>query len=68
MNWTLLLNSLVYSIVGLAIFCIGFFLIDRLTPYNLWDQLVKEKNMALAVVVGAVSIGLCMIIAAAVHG
>ena len=68
MNVILLLNSLVYSIVGLLVFCIGFVLIDKLTPYNLWEELVKRHNIALAIVVGSVSIGLCMIIAAAVHG
>ena len=68
MNWPLLLNSLIYSVAGLIVFCVGFYLIDRFTPYDLWDELVKEKNVAVAIVVGAVSIGLCMIIAAAVHG
>ncbi len=68
MNWLLLFNSLIYSVLGLVVFCLGFFLIDRFTPYDLWNELVKEKNVALAIVVGAVSIGLCMIIAAAVHG
>ena len=68
MNWILVLNSLVYSVLGLAVFCFGFLLIDKLTPYNLWEELVKEKNVALAIVVGCVSIGLCLIIAAAVHG
>ena len=64
----MLLNSVIYSVLGLAVFCFGFVLIDKLTPYNLWEQLVKEKNLALAIVVGSVSIGLCLIIAAAVHG
>lgn len=68
MNWLLLANSFLYAIVGLLVFCIGFVIIDTLTPYNLWEQLVKEKNVALAIVVGCVSIGLCLIIAAAVHG
>jgi uncharacterized membrane protein YjfL (UPF0719 family) len=68
MNWILILNSLVYSVLGLVVFCLGFLIIDKLTPYNLWEELVKEKNVALAIVVGCVSIGLCLIIAAAVHG
>ena len=68
MNWILLINSLIYSVVGLVVFCVGFVIIDKLTPYNLWEQLVKEKNIALAIVVGSVSIGLCLIISAAVHG
>jgi uncharacterized membrane protein YjfL (UPF0719 family) len=68
MNWLLVLNSMVYSVLGFVVFCLGFVIIDKLTPYNLWEELVKEKNVALAIVVGSVSIGLCLIIAAAVHG
>ena len=67
MNWILILNSLIYSVLGLVVFCVGFIVIDKLTPYNLWEQLVKEKNTALAIVVGSVSIGLCLIIASAIH-
>ena len=63
-----MLSSIVYSVLGLLVFCIGFVVIDKLTPYNLWDQIVKEKNTALAIVVGSVSIGICLIIAAAIHG
>ena len=68
MNWINLLNSIVYSVIGLLVFCFGFVVIDKLTPYNLWEQIVKEKNVALALVVGCVSIGICLIIAAAIHG
>ena len=34
---------------------------------HLWKEIVEEKNLALAVLVGAMSIGICIIIAAAVH-
>lgn len=67
MNLNAILASIVYSAIGLFVFCLGFVIIDRLTPYNLWEQIVKEKNMALAIVVGGVSIGICIIIAAAIH-
>jgi uncharacterized membrane protein YjfL (UPF0719 family) len=66
-NLNSVIASIVYSIIGLVVFVLGFVIIDRLTPYNLWDQIVKEKNMALAIVVGGVSIGICIIIAAAIH-
>jgi uncharacterized membrane protein YjfL (UPF0719 family) len=67
MNWNSVIASLVYSVIGLVVFVLGFVIIDRLTPYNLWEQIVKEKNMALAIVVGGVSIGISIIIAAAIH-
>jgi uncharacterized membrane protein YjfL (UPF0719 family) len=41
--------------------------VDRVTPYSLWKEIVEEKNVALAVLLGAASIGICVIIASAVH-
>ncbi len=62
-----LLNAIVYATLGIAIFVIAFLLIDKLTPYHLWKEIVQDKNLALAVLIGAMSIGMCIIIAAAVH-
>ena len=59
--------ALVFAFIGIAVFVLSFAIIDRLTPYDLWREIVQERNMALAVLVGALSIGVCIIIAAAVH-
>ena len=67
-NWNVLVNSLVYTVIGVAIFWIAFLVIDKLTPYNLWKELVEERNVALAVVVGAMCLGIAVIVAAAIHG
>ncbi|HEU5079508.1 MAG TPA: DUF350 domain-containing protein [Opitutaceae bacterium] len=68
MNWMNLLISGVYALSGLVIFCVGFWIIDLITPYNLWKELVEKRNTALGFVVGCVALGLCIIIAAAIHG
>jgi putative membrane protein len=62
-----LLNALIYAVLGIAIFVFCFFLIDRMTPYHLWREIVEDKNIALAILIGAISLGMCIIIAAAVH-
>jgi uncharacterized membrane protein YjfL (UPF0719 family) len=62
-----LVNAIVYSALGLVIFVIAFAVIDKLTPFSLWKEIIDEHNTALAVLVGAMSIGICIIIAAAVH-
>ena len=62
-----LLNAVVYSLLGIVIFVIVFYLIDRMTPYQLWREIVEDKNVALAILVGAMSIGMCMIIATAIR-
>jgi uncharacterized membrane protein YjfL (UPF0719 family) len=60
-------NSIIYSILGVAIFWLSFRIMDWVTPYNLWKELIEEKNVALAIVVGGAALGICIIIAAAIH-
>jgi putative membrane protein len=62
-----LLNAIAYSLLGIVIFVLAFFLIDKFTPFHLWKEIVQDKNVALAILIGAMSIGICIIIAAAVH-
>jgi len=62
-----LLNALLYSALGIVVFVLAFFLIDKFTPYHLWKEIVEDKNVALAILIGSMSIGMCIIIAAAVH-
>ena len=62
------INSVVFSIIGVVIFWLSFVLIDTLTPYNLWKEISEDRNTALAIIVGAMSLGICTIIAAAIHG
>jgi uncharacterized membrane protein YjfL (UPF0719 family) len=58
---------LLFAFIGIFIFAVAFVGIDKLTPYHLWKEIVQEHNSALAILVGALSIGICIIIAAAVH-
>ena len=59
--------AIVFALIGIVVFVGAFVIIDKMTPYDLWKEIVEEKNLALAVLVGAMSIGICIIIAAAVH-
>ena len=59
--------AIVFALIGIVVFVGAFVIIDKMTPYDLWKEIVVEKNLALAVLVGAMSIGICIIIAAAVH-
>jgi len=62
-----LINACVFALLGILIFIGAFALIDKMTPYALWKEIVEEKNVALAILIGAMSVGICIIIAAAVH-
>jgi putative membrane protein len=63
-----LFGSMLYALVGVLIFWICFVAIDKITPYNLWAEIVERKNTALAIVVGAMCIAIGLIVAAAVGG
>ena len=56
----------VYALLGIVLFVLAFVAIERLTPGTLWRELIDEHNTALAVVVGALAIGVSIIIAAAI--
>ena len=59
-------GSILYALVGVAVLWIAFVVVDKLTPYNLWEEIVEKKNVALAIVVGAKFIAIGLIVAAAV--
>jgi putative membrane protein len=61
------LGSIIYALIGVVIFWLSFIIIDKLTPYNLWEEIVEKQNVALGMVVAAMSLGICVIVAAAIH-
>jgi uncharacterized membrane protein YjfL (UPF0719 family) len=67
-NPKILFNSLVYSILGVVVFWVSFIIVDKLTPYDLWGEIVEKKNQPLATVVAAMCLGIAVIVAAAIHG
>ncbi len=62
------LGSILFALIGVLIFWLCFVIIDKITPYKLWEELVEKQNMALALVVAAMSLGISIIVAAAIHG
>ena len=60
--------AIVYSLLGIAILAFATMIFDRLTPGEMWKDIVIEKNLPLAVVLAAMMIAVGQIIAAAIHG
>ncbi|MBX3626118.1 MAG: DUF350 domain-containing protein [Rhizobacter sp.] len=60
-------GSILYALIGVLVFWISFVIVDKLTPYDLWGEIVEKKNVALAIVVGAMCIAIGLIVAAAIH-
>lgn len=66
-HWAPMIAALVYAILGLVVFGVAFVVVDKLTPYHLWKEIIDEKNTALAIVVGAVAIGISIIVSSAIR-
>ncbi len=61
-----LLAAAVYALLGIVIFILALVVIDRMTPGTMWKEIIEEHNTALATLIGALAIGLSIIIAAAI--
>jgi putative membrane protein len=62
------IGSIVFALIGVIIFWLCFIIIDKITPYNLWEEIVEKQNVALGLVVAAMCLGISIIVAAAIHG
>ncbi len=61
------LGSMLYALIGVVIFWLCFVIVDKITPYALWREIVEKQNKALAMVVAAMCLGISIIVAAAIH-
>jgi putative membrane protein len=63
-----LLASLVYSLVGLAVFVAGLFVFRLIMPFDVHKEIEVDQNTALGIVMGCFILGLAIIVAAAISG
>lgn len=59
---------ILFSAIGIVAAIAGYKLFDKCTPGDLHREIVEHKNIAAAIIGGAVIIGVCLIIAAAMIG
>ena len=67
-NLHAVLASVVFAVLGIVILVLSFLVVEKLTPENLWKEVVANKNIAMAIVLGAYIIAIGMIVSAAIHG
>lgn len=66
-NLKYLVASVVYSVLGILILVIAFWIIERITPENMWKEIIEKHNVALAIVCAAFMIAVAIIISSAIH-
>lgn len=62
------LITLGYTVMGLLCFGIAFAVIVKVTPFSIKKEIEDDQNVAFAIVIAAVIIGIALIVAATVHG
>lgn len=62
------LGSILFALIGVIVFWICFIIVDKITPVDLWREIVEKQNVALALVAAAMCLGISLIVAAAIHG
>lgn len=71
-DWGALINSavqcLVFTAIGLLLFGLSFMIVEKVTPFSVRKELEDDQNTALGVVIGAMIIGIAIIVAAAIQG
>lgn len=67
-NWATLVDEIIttsiFSLLGIVIFGVVFFLITKLVPFSMRKEIEEDQNVALGIIIGAVILGIAMIISA----
>ncbi len=63
-----LLAAVVFSLVGIVVFAACLYLMEKLAPFSIIKEIGEEHNEALGTIVGAMVLGISIIIAAAILG
>ena len=61
-----LIMTFIYSSIGMAVFIAFFLLIVKISPFPIIKEIEEDQNVALAILMGSVVVGLSIIIAAAI--
>jgi putative membrane protein len=64
----LTLQTLFYVLLGLMLFALAFYVIQKVTPFSIRKEIEEDQNTALAVVIGSIILGIAYIVGSAIHG
>jgi uncharacterized membrane protein YjfL (UPF0719 family) len=65
---TAVVSSVLFSLIGLVFFAASFWVITKLVPFSMRKEIEEDQNTALGIIVGAVIIGIALIVSASLHG
>jgi uncharacterized membrane protein YjfL (UPF0719 family) len=62
------LYMVIFAALGIGVAIVGYKIFDKFTPGNLHKEIIEKQNVAAAIIAGAVVIGICLVVAAAIVG
>ncbi|MEW6361521.1 MAG: DUF350 domain-containing protein [Pyrinomonadaceae bacterium] len=63
-----LATTLIFVLIGLIVFAVSFFVIEKITPFSIRKEIEEDQNIALAILIGSMIIGIALIISSAIQG
>jgi putative membrane protein len=63
-----LVTTLIFVLIGLVVFAIAFGIVVLISPFSVKKEIEEDHNTALAIIIGAMIIGIGLIISAAIQG
>ena len=63
-----LASTVIFVAIGLIVFALAFGVVVLVAPFSVKKEIEEDQNVSLAVIIGAVIIGVAMIISAAIQG
>lgn len=59
-------ETAVYSIVGIILMGLGFFIVKLFTPFSIKKEIEEDQNTSLGIIIGAIILGISIIVAAVI--
>jgi len=63
-----MVTTLVFVAIGLVIFALAFLIVVMVAPFSVKKEIEEDHNTSLAIIIGAMIIGIALIISSAIQG
>lgn len=63
-----LIAAILFSVVGILVFGVCLFIMEKMTPFSIIKEIGEEHNQAVAMIVSAIVVGISIIVAASIIG
>ena len=63
-----LVTTLIFVFIGLIVFGLAYLIVVLVAPFSVKKEIEEDQNTALAIIIGALIIGIALIISSAIQG